>query len=120
MYLPAFSAVAKELAAAGRRAIHAVFDVADPTAVRAGVAQVVQALGPVDVLVNNAGLVANIAKVAARIERFLSDGETSNPGGAGRWRQVPGYDAHCCGLARSVRAEETQDLALLYVESDIP
>src|SRR5256885_3577812 len=62
--VPEVEAVAKELAAAGRRAVHALFDVADPSAVRAGVAQIVQALGPVDVLVNNAGLVANIAPVA--------------------------------------------------------
>src|SRR3954466_5424206 len=59
---PEVEAVAKELQAQGARAVHAVFDVADPSAVRAGVAQVVQALGRgVDVLVNNAGLVTNIA-----------------------------------------------------------
>jgi NAD(P)-dependent dehydrogenase (short-subunit alcohol dehydrogenase family) len=48
----------------GRRATHATFDVSDPLAVRAGLASVVDTLGPVDVLVNNAGIVTNIAPVA--------------------------------------------------------
>src|SRR4051794_15844676 len=61
---PEVAAVAKELQSQGTRAVHAVFDVADPAAVRAGVAEIIRALGRVDVLVNNAGLVANIAPVA--------------------------------------------------------
>lgn len=38
-------------------------DVADPDAVRAGVAQVTERLGPVGGLVNNAGLTANVAPI---------------------------------------------------------
>ena len=45
----------------GRRSAAAVFDIADPAAVREGVEAVRAALGPVDVLVNNAGIVNNIA-----------------------------------------------------------
>jgi NAD(P)-dependent dehydrogenase (short-subunit alcohol dehydrogenase family) len=48
----------------GNRAAHATFDVADPRAVSDGFSSVVDALGPVDVLVNNAGIVTNIAPVA--------------------------------------------------------
>lgn len=51
---PEVEAVAREL-----QAVPLVFDVADPAAVRASIAK----LGRVDVLVNNAGLVANIARV---------------------------------------------------------
>ncbi|NLE76595.1 MAG: 3-oxoacyl-ACP reductase FabG [Chloroflexi bacterium] len=48
-------AVAGEIAAAGGRAMTALADVADPQAVQAMVARVQGELGPVDVLVNNAG-----------------------------------------------------------------
>ena len=45
----------------GRRAAAAVFDVSDPLQVDAGVRQLRGALGDVDVLVSNAGIVNNIA-----------------------------------------------------------
>ncbi|HVE87622.1 MAG TPA: SDR family NAD(P)-dependent oxidoreductase [Myxococcales bacterium] len=62
---PEVSAVAQELSEAGSRAAGACFDVADPSAVRAGISQLTSSLGRgVDVLVNNAGLVTNIAPVA--------------------------------------------------------
>lgn len=48
--------VAKEIAAAGGRAQAFAFDVTDAAAVRAGVARLEKAFGPVDVLVNNAGV----------------------------------------------------------------
>ena len=53
--------VAKEIEARGGLAVAAPFDVTDPEAVRAGVAQAVDALGPVSVLVNNAGVPEGMA-----------------------------------------------------------
>ncbi len=48
---------AREAAASlGGRAAAVGMDIADPASVRAGVAQVSDALGPIDVLVNNAGI----------------------------------------------------------------
>ncbi len=47
---------AASIAAEGGRAIAAPFDVTELEAVRAGVAAVEEALGPIDVLVNNAGV----------------------------------------------------------------
>ena len=49
-------AVAKEIEASGGRAVAAPFDVTSFEAVREGVGAAVVALGPVDVLVNNAGV----------------------------------------------------------------
>lgn len=48
--------VAAEIAASDAKVATCVFDVTDLEAVRAGVAAVEQELGPVDVLVNNAGI----------------------------------------------------------------
>jgi len=56
-------ATADRLRANGRRVTSAVFDVADPAAVREAVARVDAVFGPVDVLVNNAGIVTNIAPI---------------------------------------------------------
>ena len=52
---PEAAAVAEEVAAAGGRAVSAVADVTDIGAMRAALAVVERGLGPVDVLVNNAG-----------------------------------------------------------------
>lgn len=56
--------VAHAIEQLGRESAAAVFDIADPAAVRSGVAQVTRVLGNIDVLVNNAGIVNNIAPVA--------------------------------------------------------
>ena len=62
--VPALEDAAAAVRAAGRRAALVVFDVADPAAALEGVARVRDALGPVDVLVNNAGIVDHVAPVA--------------------------------------------------------
>ena len=49
-------AVAAEISKAGGTAATAVADVADRTAVNLAVAKIQQALGPVDILINNAGI----------------------------------------------------------------
>ena len=61
--LPEVEATAEAIRKMGRRSAAAVFDIADPAAVREGVESIVKALGPIDVLVNNAGIVNNIAPV---------------------------------------------------------
>jgi len=57
--LPEVEATAEAIRTAGRRSAAAVFDIADPAEVREGVESLVQALGPIDVLVNNAGIYVN-------------------------------------------------------------
>ncbi len=47
----------REISALGRRVFHRACDVADPVAVRAFVKDCEEALGPLDALVNNAGIV---------------------------------------------------------------
>jgi len=49
-------AVVKQIAARGGRALAAPFDVTDLAGVEAGVARAARELGPIDVLVNNAGV----------------------------------------------------------------
>jgi len=51
--------------ALGRRALELTLDVADAEAVKAAATRACDELGPVDVLVNNAGIVSNIAPVSA-------------------------------------------------------
>jgi NAD(P)-dependent dehydrogenase (short-subunit alcohol dehydrogenase family) len=61
---PEVASVAQAIRAAGGRATHAIFDVSEREQVRDGFSKLVGELGPVDVLVNNAGIVTNIAPVA--------------------------------------------------------
>jgi NAD(P)-dependent dehydrogenase (short-subunit alcohol dehydrogenase family) len=66
----------------GAEAIGVEFDVSDGAAVEAAVAKVSSELGPIDVLVNNAGIVNNIAPIA-QMKRDAWDREMAvNLGGA--------------------------------------
>lgn len=73
---PEVEETAARIRACGRRAAAATFDVSDPVHVEAGVAQLRAVLGDVDVLVNNAAIVNNIAALTkmthARWEREIA------------------------------------------------
>ena len=60
---PAVDETARRIRALGRKAVAVQTDIADATAVREAVARIAAELGPVDLLVNNAGVVKNIASV---------------------------------------------------------
>ncbi|MBI3966936.1 MAG: 3-oxoacyl-ACP reductase FabG [Chloroflexi bacterium] len=59
----AVETTAEEIRAAGRRSVAAVFDVAQPGSVRIGVSAAEKALGPIEILVNNAAITTNVALV---------------------------------------------------------
>ena len=61
--LPEVQTTAEDVKRTGRRTVAAVFDIADPVQVRDGVRKIVQELGTIHVLVNNAGIVNNIARL---------------------------------------------------------
>ena len=60
---PAIEETAELVRALGRKAAVAQADIADAAQVRTAVARIAQELGPIDLLVNNAGIVNNIATV---------------------------------------------------------
>jgi NAD(P)-dependent dehydrogenase (short-subunit alcohol dehydrogenase family) len=82
--------VAAEIAASGGRAIAAPFDVTDFAAVTSAVARVGSALGPVDVLVNNAGIPEGMGVAQFRATR------------PDAWR--PYIDVNIYGVMNCVRA----------------
>jgi NAD(P)-dependent dehydrogenase (short-subunit alcohol dehydrogenase family) len=61
--LPEVEETAREIAALGRRSAFALFDVADPAQVAEGVGKIREELGDIEILVNNAGVVTNIARL---------------------------------------------------------
>jgi NAD(P)-dependent dehydrogenase (short-subunit alcohol dehydrogenase family) len=63
-------AAAAAARAHGARAHAVALDVADPASVRAAVAAVTSALGPVDVLVNNAGIAESAAFIRSDLEHW--------------------------------------------------
>ncbi len=66
---PAIEETARLVRETGHRSAVAIADISDATAAREGVAKIVDELGPIDLLVNNAGIVNNIATV----ERMSDD-----------------------------------------------
>jgi NAD(P)-dependent dehydrogenase (short-subunit alcohol dehydrogenase family) len=62
--LPQVEATAEAIKQRGRLSVWAVFDISDPDQVRAGIEKISEVLGAVHVLVNNAGIVNNIAPMA--------------------------------------------------------
>ncbi|MCC0000610.1 MAG: SDR family oxidoreductase [Methylobacteriaceae bacterium] len=60
---PAVDETARRIRALGRKAVAVQANIADATAVREAVARIAAEPGPVDLLVNNAGIVNNIAAV---------------------------------------------------------
>ena len=59
--LPQVEDTAKEIKKMGRRSSFAIFDISDPVQVREGIKKIRHELGDVDILINNAGIVNNIA-----------------------------------------------------------
>lgn len=59
--LPEVEVTAQEIKKMGRQTSAAIFDISDPTQVQNGTNKIRQALGDINVLVNNAGIVNNIA-----------------------------------------------------------
>jgi len=62
--LPEVGSTAEAVAESGRRSAFAIFDISDPALVREGVREIQEKLGEIQILVNNAGIVANIAPLA--------------------------------------------------------
>ncbi len=58
---PEVEQIAEDLKKEGYAAHHAIFDISSPDQVEEGVREIVSSLGEIDVLVNNAGIVTNIA-----------------------------------------------------------
>jgi NAD(P)-dependent dehydrogenase (short-subunit alcohol dehydrogenase family) len=58
---PEVAETAREVEASGGQAVGVVFDIAYAEGVRAGIDQVRAAIGDVDILINNAGIVDNVA-----------------------------------------------------------
>jgi 3-oxoacyl-[acyl-carrier protein] reductase len=82
-------ASAEAIAAAGGQALAVTFDVTDPDAVREGVARVEAELGPVDVLVNNAGVPQDMT---ADLKKF----QDSDPAGWAKYVDLNLYGVlHC-------------------------
>jgi NAD(P)-dependent dehydrogenase (short-subunit alcohol dehydrogenase family) len=80
--LPEVEAAAEEVKRRGSRSIAAVFDIADPSQVNEGVQKMVKELGTIHILVNNAGIVNNIAKMTKMTHEAWSREISVNLSGA--------------------------------------
>ncbi len=61
--LPEVEDTARQIKEKGRGAAAAIFDISDPSGVHDGIEKITRELGNIDVLVNNAGIVTNIARL---------------------------------------------------------
>ncbi|MGH7896839.1 MAG: SDR family oxidoreductase [Candidatus Binatia bacterium] len=80
--IPDVEATAAEIAKLGRRSAAAIFDVSNPDEVESGVADIRACLGGIDVLVNNAAIVDNIAPIPAMTYQAWQNEIAVNLGGA--------------------------------------
>jgi len=96
--------LAEEISAAGGRAIALGCDVADAGAVAAAVARVEQELGPVNILVNNAGMIEPIGGIAETDPDDWARCVTVNLGGVyhGTRAVLPGMAARGGGVIVNV------------------
>lgn len=80
--LPEVESAAEEVKRRGTHSVAAVFDITDPHQVHEGVEKIVRELGPVHILVNNAGIVNNIARMTKMTHEAWSREISVNLSGA--------------------------------------
>ena len=80
--LPEVENTAAEIRKLGRRAAFAVFDISDPAQTKKGVAAIRDELGDVNILVNNAGIVTNIAHLTRMTPAAWQNEISTNLSGA--------------------------------------
>jgi NAD(P)-dependent dehydrogenase (short-subunit alcohol dehydrogenase family) len=80
--LPEVENTAAEIRKLGRRAAFAVYDISDPVQVKSGVSKIRNELGDVNVLVNNAGIVNNIARMTKMTHAAWQNEISTNLSGA--------------------------------------
>jgi NAD(P)-dependent dehydrogenase (short-subunit alcohol dehydrogenase family) len=80
--LPEVENTAAEIRKLGRRAAFAMFDISDPAQAKKGVAKIRNELGDVNILVNNAGIVTNIAHLTKMTPAAWQNEISTNLSGA--------------------------------------
>lgn len=107
--LEKIQAVAKEIEALGRKALPLSLDVSNPESVKEGVAKTLQALGKIDVLVNNAGITKDNLVMRMKPEDWASVLRTNLDGAYHCIRAVlPGMVRQCYGRIISIASVVAQ------------